>query len=380
MINILHVVDLAGPNAWLNGVAATYDRNQFRHMVASIGPRSGLHEALSQRDVPAFALDAPTYGALPVAVWRLAKILRRERVDLIQTHLFHPTTVGLLAATLAQTPARVVTRHHSDFTTLFQRPVHRFIDRCHAICADRVLAASRAVKKAMVRYERVPERRIVVTPYGYDFAALRPRLTPDSRRAVRDRLGGDDKILVASVARLSVEKGHEYLFAAIATVVQRHPAAHFLLLGVGPLRGRLEALAVQLGIMPHVSFLGWRADAWEVMEAADYVVHPTLHEAFCSVIIESMALERPLIATDVAAAPEQVDHQETGLLVPARDSAAIAAALVSLIDNPEQAAAMGKEARRRVVERFNFPRMMRDYERWYRAIIRDSYPGFLVGA
>jgi glycosyltransferase involved in cell wall biosynthesis len=87
------------------------------------------------------------------------------------------------------------------------------------------------------------------------------------------------------------------------------------------------------------------------------------------VIIEAMALERPLIATDVAAAREQIDHGETGLIIPARDPQAIVAAIRDLRKDPVRAAQMGREARRRVVERFNFPRMMREYESFYDRVL-----------
>jgi glycosyltransferase involved in cell wall biosynthesis len=372
LITILHVVDLAGPNPWLNGVAEHHDRSRFRHLVASVGPRCGLHDALEERGVRSFVLNAPSYRHTATAVWRLTKIIRRERVDILQTHLFHPATVGLLAATVTRVPLRIVTRHHSDFTTVFRRPLHRRIDRWHALAADHVMAASHAVKRAMVRYEGVPEARIAVTPYGYDFTALCPRLTPEARAGLREHLGGDGSRLIATVARLSVEKGHEYLFRAIPAVVRAHPEARFLLLGTGPLREQLERLARDLGIDRHVEFLGWRSDALDVMEASDLVVHPTLHEAFCSVIIESMALERPLVATDVAAAPEQVDHGESGLLVPPRGPEALARGVLQLLDDPALAARLGREARRRVTERFNFPRMMREYEQLYEAWLAEK--------
>jgi glycosyltransferase involved in cell wall biosynthesis len=367
MTTILHVVDLPGPNPWLNGVATNHDRMHFRHLVASIGPRSGLHDALEERGVRSFALAAPSYRQVMIAVWRLARILRRERVDVVQTHLFHPSTVGLLAAAVARTPLRIVTRHHSDFTTMFHRPFHRQIDRWHALAADHVMAASEAVKQAMVRHERVPEAKIVAAPYGYDFTILRPRLTPESRRELCRQLGGGDRLLIATVARLSIEKGHEYLLKAIPTIVQRHPTALFLIVGTGPLRDRLEQIAHRLGVNRHIRFLGWRDDARDIVEAADLVVHPTLHEAFCSAIIEAMALERPLVATNIAAAPEQIDHDETGLLVPPRDPEAIVQSVLRLIEDPDHAARLGREARRRVTERFNFPRMMHQYERWYAA-------------
>lgn len=365
MITVVHVVDLSLPNPWLNGVAATHDRARFRHVVVSLGPRCGLHEALEGLGVTAHALDARGYWWTALAVIRLVRILRREQADVVQTHLFHPTTVGLAAAALVGTRLKIVTRHHSDFTTLFHRPVHRRIDRWHAMNADLVMAASHAVKQAMIRYERVPASKIAVCPYGYDFTSLRPHLTSELRRTLREALGGDDKVLIATVARLSIEKGHAYLFDAISEVIRTYPNTMFLLVGTGPLRLELEKVAHDRGIEKFIRFLGWRSDAREIMEAADVVCHPTLHEAFCSVIIEAMALERPLIATDVAAAPEQIDEGETGLLVPPRDGLALAKGILRTLADPTWASQLGAEARRRVVERFSFPKMMVEYEVYY---------------
>ena len=243
MTTVLHVVDLPCPNPWLNGVAVNHDRARFRHLVATIGPRNALHEHLEGLGVRCVALDAANRPRWPLAVARLARLLRRDRVDVVQTHLFAPSLIGLAAGKLAGTPFKVVTRHHSDFTTLYNKPIHRRLDRRMALAADRVLAASEAVRRAMVRYESVPEGRIEVGRYGYDFESLRPRLSGSRRRELRESLGGDANFLVGTVARLSIEKGHEHLFAAIPEVVRRHPDARFILVGTGPLRDDLEGAA-----------------------------------------------------------------------------------------------------------------------------------------
>lgn len=362
---ILHVVDLPVANPWLNGVATHHDRSRYRHVVASLGPRTSLHDALEERHVDAYALGATSRRDYPAAVLELARLLRRERVQIVQTHLFDPSVVGLVAAALARTPVKIVTRHHSDFTTTFDHPWHRRLDRLQALYADHVLAASAAVKRDMMRYERVPDRKITVARYGYDFSVLRPVLSEAERTSLRATIGDDGDVLLVTVARLSESKGHRYLFDAAPRILEAEPRARFVLVGTGPMRDEMEADVRRHGIAERVSFLGWRDDAARLMEAADLVVHPTLHEAFCSVIIEAMALARPLVATDIAAAPEQIDDGESGLLVPARDPDALAAAVTKLLGDPAFAADLGREAQRRVNERFAFPKMMALYESIY---------------
>lgn len=361
---ILHVVDLSVANPWFNGIAEHYDRDRFDQSLVTIGPRCGLHDDLELRDMRAEALDVTHPRAYPRAIGRLGALLRRARVDLVQTHGFYPSLVGLAAATLAGTPVKVVTRHHGDFTTLFRRPVHRRLDRLQTQWADHVFAASGAVRDAMVWHEHASPGKVSVTWYGYDFDVLRPRLSADARRRVRDAIGGDDRIIAVSVARLSPEKGHEYLLRAAPAVIENRPELMFVLVGDGPLRQELMTRTRVLGVDDHVRFLGWRTDAWDLIEASDLVVHPSLHEAFCSVIIEAMALERPLVATDVGGAPEQVDSGATGVLVPPRDPDAIEAAIEDVL-REGRGAEMGVEARQRVVSRFGIGRMVRHYEGLY---------------
>lgn len=361
---VVHVVDLPVENPWLNGVATHHDRSRFRHAVVSLGPPSTLHDALERRGVDTHALGATGKWHYPTAVAGLWKYLRRTRPDIVQTHLFYPSVLGLMAGSAARTPIKIVTRHHSHFATL-NHPLHRRVDRLQARWADRVVAPSAAVKQGMVRYEHVPASKITVARYGYDFTVLRPSLSADARRDLRAELAGVAATVVAIVSRLDPGKGHRYLFAAIPQVLESHPSCRFLLVGTGPLRAELGRLADELGIAQAVSFLGWRDDAWRVMEASDLVVHASLHEAFCSVIIEAMALERPLVATDVTAAPEQVENRISGILVPARDSGALATAVIELLDDPDRARAMGEAARRRVKGEFNFPKMMALYESIY---------------
>ena len=134
----------------------------------------------------------------------------------------------------------------------------------------------------------------------------------------------------------------------------------------------LEDEARQLGVDEHVAFLGWRPDALRLMEAADVVVHPSLSEAFCNVLIEALALERPLVATDVGGAREQVDDGETGVLVAPSDPASLRDAILDLLGRPAEAAAMGREGRRRTVERFAFSPQMARYEALYDELLAEK--------
>src|SRR5262249_39141979 len=147
------------------------------------------------RRVRCFNLGMAERWKTPAAALALARILRREKIDIVQTHLVNPTAVGLLAAKIARSPLSILTRHHADFTTIFNKPVHREIDRLHALVADRVWSPSEYIAQCMVRYERIPRQRIHILPHGFDFALMQPRLSLARKRALRDELGGDDRLI-----------------------------------------------------------------------------------------------------------------------------------------------------------------------------------------
>lgn len=373
---ICHVVEVpsenpyAFPAAWLKGVAVHHDRRRFRHLVVTLGPRNNIHMELERRGVDAFALGSLSRLSYPRALVRLVKLLRHEQVDIVQTHLFDPSILGLVSGRVARVDAVLVTRHHSDFTTLFDKPLHRWLDRRQAVQADLVIAASEGVRRSMVELEHVPFEHIIVHHYGFEFEDLRPTLTTHERTGLRKTMGVDgDGPLLAVVARLSRDKGHRYLLEAIPRVRNEWPGLRVVFVGIGPLSDELVTLAAELGLSETVSFLGVRGDAHRIIEASDLVVHPSLTEAFCNVIIEAMALERPLVATDVSGASEQIDAGITGHLVPPGDPLALSAAILKILSDPEAAARMASEARRRVVQRFSFPRMMRIYEETYVSVL-----------
>jgi glycosyltransferase involved in cell wall biosynthesis len=233
-----------------------------------------------------------------------------------------------------------------------------------------VLTVSAGAKEAIVRYEGVPPEHISVAHYGYDFDELRPNLSAAARASLRDAIAGDDRLLLLTVGRLAWEKGHTYLLQAAPTIIAAHPEVRFVFAGDGPWREVLEEEAHRRGVADHVVFLGFRADIGAVMEAADVVVHPTLTEAFSSVIIEALALERPLVVTDVGGAREQVDSGETGILVPPRDPQALARAVTELLGDPDRARSMGVEARRRVVARFSLTKQVALHETTYEELLQ----------
>jgi glycosyltransferase involved in cell wall biosynthesis len=157
-------------------------------------------------------------------------------------------------------------------------------------------------------------------------------------------------------------------------VIDRHPDVRFELVGDGALRGPLQAAAAALGISEHVAFRGHCADVPAILAASDVFAFPSFMEASPNGVIEAMAAGLPVVATNVGGIPEIVEHGRSGLLVPPGDEAAFASALLTVIERPDLASALGDAARRTIELRYSFERMVGEFERVYADELRRDAP------
>lgn len=237
--------------------------------------------------------------------------------------------------------------------------------------ADVIVGNSDAVLSAVAARRGVNGKRLVKIHNGVDTSVYRPD-AGDGAAVLPGLPPGAP--LVGAVGRLNPIKGHAYLVAAWPKVLEKVPAARLLL--VGPARSedreRMEKEARGTGCADTIHFLGQRRDVPRILPHLDVVALPSLTEGFSNVIIEAGAAGRPVVATRVGGNPEAIVEGETGMLVPARDPAALADAIVSLLSDPARRARMGDAARRRVVELYSVDRMIEGYDRLYTSLVQDA--------
>jgi glycosyltransferase involved in cell wall biosynthesis len=211
-----------------------------------------------------------------------------------------------------------------------------------------------------------------VIPYGIDAEQFYPAQTAGV--AVREQLGiAPDQPMLVWVSRMVYKKGLSVLLNALPTVLRRHPRMMLVLGGYGDLRDALEQQAQELGIAANVLFPGPVArDAINAYwNAGDLVVVPAIHDhrgnvdGLPNIILESMSAGRPIVASRVAGIPQVIDHERHGLLVPEGDHAALAAAIIKLLDQPELAAELGRAARRRVEQELRWSHIAARFEAVY---------------
>ncbi|GAB4255754.1 MAG: glycosyltransferase [Deferrisomatales bacterium] len=369
----LRVLHLAHAR-WLNAevqyaldLAEEMARRGHRPVVLGQGGAPGVREARS-RGLPAeeeAGLGAKGLRAVAAlgAAGRLLGRLRREAFDAVEVH--RPEAFPLIAWACRRAGVPVV-RVRGDMRPVRADPLNRWV---HRRLVAAVVASNTAVE-ASLRRRLGPLPRLTTIHGGVDPGVFRPG--PDGAD-VRAELGAPARgVLVGILGRLGRVKGHEDFLEAARRVLREGVEAAFAVLVKEPteqervLRARVAQDPVLGG---RVGFLGHREDLPAVLRAFDLgVVASTGSEANCRVGLEWMASGVPLLATRVGVLPDLVEDGRSGALVPPGDPAALAEALAGLARRPGALKAMGRESRRRVVERFSLARCARAHEELIRGV------------
>lgn len=330
----------------LNAVrtAERLNRRRFSISVVCIRDNGPLMARYQAAGIPVHSFPMSSLlgiGAVRQAV-RLVRLLRRERVDIVHSHDAYTSVYGTICARIAGVRGIIASRrswhspHLQGRILAANRMAYRF--------ADRVVGNSPSVSGLLESESGVPPSRIVTIPNFLDPEAFAP-IAPADRRRMLDELGiPEGAFVVGIVARLSAVKDHGTLLRAMASLRDRIPALHCVLVGDGPERPHLEALADSLGIRALVHFAGERTQPPNLHGLFDVSVLCSISEAFPNSVLEAMAAARPVVATDVGGTPDAVREGVTGLLVPPSDPARLADAILRLHGDPELRTRLGAAA------------------------------------
>jgi glycosyltransferase involved in cell wall biosynthesis len=306
------------------------------------------------------------------ALLQLIRIARAFKPDVVHTHTAKAGFLGRQAALAVRPrPAIVHTYHGHVLEGYFGAAKSRLyleLERALARVSDRLIGVSEATVDDLVRLGVAPRERFSVLPLGLD---LRPLAEPDDgglRERTRAELGvAPEEILLVFVGRVVPIKRLDVLLRALAQAGRPGPRLRLALVGDGEERPGLEGMAGELGIEHDVLFLGYRRELRPLFTAADLAVLCSDNEGTPVSLIEAGAAGLPAVATDVGGVGEVVGEQ-TGILVPPGDPAALAGALRQMADNPERRHTYGRAARSRVTERYGAARLIGDVDVLYREL------------
>lgn len=382
-IRILRVItrlNVGGPalNAIL--LSSHLDPDEFETLLVS-----GTESAAEGNIVELGRIDAPPTLRRVAALGReisplddvralaaVTRIARAFRPDIVHTHLAKAGTVGRLAAKAAGVRAVVHTYHGTVFRGYFGSAKSRLfleIERALAHATSRIVAITPGQRQQLLSLGIGSEEKVVNIPLGLE---LTPFLSPPDRGAARDTLAVPHDVgLVVIVARLVPVKDVGLFLRALAGV--RSPLMA-LVVGDGEDRPALERQAAELGLGTRCRFVGWQRDVRAIYAAADVVALTSKNEGSPVSIIEAMATGSAVVCTAVGGVPDVVKNDESGVLVPHGDVAAISRAIDALLLDPARRQRLGERARDAVYPSYDVSRLLTDMSGLYRAIVSRSEP------
>ena len=363
-LRVLHIVEsleLGGMERMIATLARASAETGVQAGVMTTKRLGPVADELRAAGIPVFDAAVRTSPPDYLAFRGLARHIRGFAPDVVHTHNTAALLFGATGARLAGVRTVVHTEHGRVFP---DRTLYMVAERLVATMVWRLVGVSDAMSRALIEHEHMPRARVLTIPNG----VLPPvPATPDSVHAARASMGLAANARVIGVgARLVWEKGLDVLLRALPAVIRRVPETVLVIAGDGPEGPSLRALASELALGDRVRFLGVRSDLGTLINAFDVVTLPSLSEGLPMALLEAMAAERPIVASRIGAMPEALDGGGAGLLIPANDVGALAAALEELLANPERGRALGVAARRRFDERYTAAAMARAYAVTYR--------------
>jgi glycosyltransferase involved in cell wall biosynthesis len=366
-LSVLHLmnsfVDLSISRIVLRLVENLGSRDTSWHVgaVTSLGDMQGVFERLECRVVD-FAGDGAGSPRRSIRSY-----VREQRIDVVHTHT--PRTIIDASLALRGVPRvkHVATKH------LLNAPGDRrwglaytLLDRLTLYLPDLVIPVSSTMRDQIMSQPFLDRRKVVLIRNAIPIEHFR---RPDERAVGRSELGlPADAIVLGYAGRIDKVKRIDLLLKAFREVLAKRPDARLVIVGEGSLKAEMEALAGTLGVSHAVRWPGFHRNMPRLLAAIDVYVQSSVNEGLSLSILEAMAAEKAVVATSVGGAKEVIDDGETGFLVPPGSPAAIAAAIMSLLDDPDRRAAISRAAKAHVEAEFDLGKMVDEYRAVYESV------------
>ena len=369
LINILHLIqglEIGGLEIMVVSLLERIDRSQYRPSICCYDSLGSLSQGLSEKGIGVHLLKRRP-GIDYLYPFKLARYLRKSKIDIL--HLHNPTALfyGTLAGKIAGIPCIIYTEHGRDFSSSSKVKIANRI-LCRMV--DKIVVVAECGKRYLVEHEGVNEKKIIKIYNGIDSKkfGIRQEVT-----LIRRELGiTDDQPIIGIVARLDPIKNHACIIRAMKIIVTSLPGAVLLIIGDGALRTELESLTANLGLQNHIKFLGARSNIGELLSVLDVFVLSSFSEGLSLTLIEACAAAKPIVATNVGGNAEIVKHECNGLLVPSDQPEVMARAILEILTDEAKASQMGEKGRKKFEEEFMLDVMLKNYEDMYESCLTES--------
>jgi glycosyltransferase involved in cell wall biosynthesis len=359
------------------------DREKYKFTICGCMKSGHYENALKEDgfDVESILINRRSIYLFPLflydvlrTLFRIVRIIKNRKIDLIHTHLPDSSTYGVVAGRLTGKP--VVASIHSSIIIPFKRSapfrnwLRRIVINSVYKRADTVVCCGKDVADSMVEQEHLSKKtRTEVIVNGVDNEKF---ACPKDIKRIREGLSlPEQSRVIGCISRLEAPKGHIYLIRAAARIKEKYPLLRVLIVGDGPYLEELKKESKKAGVEEHVRFLGRRSDIPDILAVSEVFAFPSLYEGLPMVVLEAMATKRPVVASNIPGTTELISDGEDGYLVPVKDEISLAEKIDKLLSDPDLANSMGEHAGSKVQERFTVKKMVENVQALYQSILEE---------
>ena len=339
------------------------DQRKYKHYVLCLDELGTFGEELKKEGFSVFAFHKG-HGFKFSLLIKLIRFFKKHNIRVVHTNNPAPHFWGGIAAWIAGVKIRIHTKHGRNFITIKRKVL---INRLSALFSKKVVSVSADSAQLTHEIERVPQDKIMTIYNGVDTDLFMKK--PLNETLKRELGIPAETRIIGSISRFSPDKDYETLILAFKEVASVEQDVVLLLVGDGETKERMVKLAQQIKIADKTIFSGFRSDILDLLNLIDIFVLSTHTEGISISLLEAMATERPVIATDVGGNGEIVEHGDNGYLVPENDVEGLKNAILTLLNNSDERMRLATAARKRVVEKFSLQNTVAGYEALYKEFL-----------
>ncbi|MBZ0110437.1 MAG: glycosyltransferase family 4 protein [Candidatus Scalindua rubra] len=306
-----------------------------------------------------------------LAFFSIYRLIKRIRPHIVHTHTSKAGLLGRLAAFLAGVPVIIHTPHGHVFHSYygpFMTRIFVIAERILSSMTDKIAALTNRERDEHLEQGVASIEKYTIIHSGVMLQQIM-NMNIDVKTGKKEFGIPENSNVIGVVGRLVPIKGHKYLISAAKRIIKEFDNTVFMFVGDGYLESRLEKQAEALGIRKNIIFAGWRNDVIEVLDLFDILVLPSLNEGMGKVLIEGMALGKPIVASRVGGIIDLVKNGDNGILVSPRDSDALGEAILTLIRNKKLAQGLGEYGKDNISPEYDTFVMIRQIEDLYERLL-----------
>jgi len=377
--NILFVIDnltFGGGERVFSQVIRGLNKERFGVFVAS-SPGGKFEKKVAEVGMKIEPVDMTSRYNLGT-ISQLKRIIKTKDVQIVHSQGARADFFARIAARIANAPITISSMAmlvEGYDVGILRKNLYVLIDRWTERWVDKFIVLSEALRRALIEGHKIPPEKVVKIYNGIELDEYNPGLKEarSKKLEVRRELGLENDVpVIGAIGRLVWQKGFEYLIQAIPKVIEVFPETRFLIVGEGPLKDKLKVKGEKLKVADSIIFAGFRSDIKEILTSVDLLVMPSLLEGLPMVLLEGMAMAKPIVATKIEGITEVLENGKTGLLVLPKNTDSLAEAIIQILNDKTKSNLLGQNARKMVEEKFSVEKMVEQIERLYEGLLKEK--------